>query len=552
MMLPNRVGSLSDFADPRHRVAGPTPEEEAAPRKNALRLCILVAMVAAVFYFGWWLRDDRLRNPWLLLGLVLAASYVTLQVFAAWFIYLRMKRASPTPARPGLKVDVYIPVYDEAESLIEQGLQAALDLRYPHRTFLLDDSHDARHRGLAESVGAQYMARGTRVNAKSGNVNAAMSGNSGDFITVFDVDHIPEPGFLDDILGHFEDPNVGFVQSSVGFRNQNQNWVTRAMVEQASDAYGPASGGMFGCGAAPVWGSHCTFRRAALESIGGHSSGLAEDLHTSIRLHAAGWQSVFVPATNARGLVPEDLMSCYKQQFKWARGVFEILFTVYPTLFRRLSPAQNVAYMLRCSYYLIGPVFLIHSVLAAGVLMAGSEAVRSAFSQYLLTALPFGAAVVGVRRLALATWLGKATPAKDSWRGYFLSFLLWPVYNLALLLALLRARMPHIATPKIPDERPHLLLVVPQTLRGGARELGRDPFPARCGIHGRSARRLRRHNRDGARFGGGPGRRRQPVETGPGLAPGKRGKIGFVPWPLGATLGPRRVRTRSNLCHTSE
>jgi hypothetical protein len=53
---------------------------------------------------------------------------------------------------------------------------------------------------------------------------------------------------------------------------------------------------------------------------------------------------------------------------------------------------------------------------------------------------------------------------KDSWRGYMLSFLLWPVYNLALFLALLRARIPHIATPKVPDERPHPLLVVPQIL----------------------------------------------------------------------------------------
>ena len=58
---------------------------------------------------------------------------------------------------------------------------------------------------------------------------------------------------------------------------------------------------MYGCDAAPVWGSHCTFRRAALDEIGGHGIGLAEDLQTSITLHAAGWHSVFVPALKARG-----------------------------------------------------------------------------------------------------------------------------------------------------------------------------------------------------------------------------------------------------------
>jgi cellulose synthase (UDP-forming) len=87
---------------------------------------------------------------------------------------------------------------------------------------------------------------------------------------------------------------------------------------------------MYGCDAAPVWGSHCTFRRTALDEIGGHGIGLAEDLQTSITLHAAGWHSVFVPALKARGLVPSDFNALTKQQFKWARGVFEVLFSTYP------------------------------------------------------------------------------------------------------------------------------------------------------------------------------------------------------------------------------
>jgi hypothetical protein len=34
-------------------------------------------------------------------------------------------------------------------------------------------------------------------------------------------------------------------------------------------------------------------RRKALESAGGHGIGLAEDLITSIRIHAAGWKSIY-------------------------------------------------------------------------------------------------------------------------------------------------------------------------------------------------------------------------------------------------------------------
>jgi hypothetical protein len=88
--------------------------------------------------------------------------------------------------------------------------------------------------------------------------------------------------------------------------------------------------GMHGCGAAPVWGSHTTFRRAALESIGGYKPGLAEDLHTSICLHAAGWRSVYVPTLHASGLVPSDLRAFTMQQRKWAHGVFGILLESFP------------------------------------------------------------------------------------------------------------------------------------------------------------------------------------------------------------------------------
>ena len=84
--------------------------------------------------------------------------------------------------------------------------------------------------------------------------------------------------------------------------------------------------GMHGTGTAVAIGANCTFRRTALESIGGHGIGLAEDLVTSIRLHAAGWKSVYVPEVVSRGLVPGDLESFLKQQLKWSRGVHECSF----------------------------------------------------------------------------------------------------------------------------------------------------------------------------------------------------------------------------------
>jgi len=53
-------------------------------------------------------------------------------------------------------------------------------------------------------------------------------------------------------------------------------------------------------------GANCTFRRAALDSIGGHAEHLAEDALTSMRIHAEGWRSVYLPWRGSEGLRPPN------------------------------------------------------------------------------------------------------------------------------------------------------------------------------------------------------------------------------------------------------
>ncbi|PIQ20596.1 MAG: cellulose synthase, partial [Cytophagales bacterium CG18_big_fil_WC_8_21_14_2_50_42_9] len=72
-------------------------------------------------------------------------------------------------------------------------------------------------------------------------------------------------------------------------------------------------------------------------SIGGHSPGLAEDMHTAMRLHAKGWKSRYVPEVLSKGLVPATLAAYYKQQVKWSRGTFDLFFKVYPYIFSKLT-----------------------------------------------------------------------------------------------------------------------------------------------------------------------------------------------------------------------
>ena len=239
----------------------------AAMRRWMLALLIATGIATSVIYFGWWFRDGRLYDPWLALCFALALFYVGVQVYCACYVYLRIEQPETAPPPPGWSVDVFIPVYDEAYEMVEQSLEAALAIRYPHRNFLLDDARNPRFKALAERLGVTYVVREDNRDAKAGNVNAALAASDAEFVTIFDVDHIPQPDYLDSILGHFRDSTVGFVQSAVGFSNAYESWIARASAEQSTDALGPTSMGMYCCGAAQVRGSPCTFRRATLDSV---------------------------------------------------------------------------------------------------------------------------------------------------------------------------------------------------------------------------------------------------------------------------------------------
>ena len=434
----------------------------ARARHVILQCAIALGATTSAVYFAWWFEAGRLTHPVWVVAFLLTAVYVTLQIYFAWYVYGAIVAPEIPRPPPDLSVDVLMPVYDETVELVEVSLRAAVAMRYPHRTYLLDDAHDPRFADLAARLGAGYLTRDGHQDAKAGNVNAALAQTHGEFVTIFDVDHIPASDFLDAVLGAFVDANVAFVQGGVSFHNRDDSLVARATIEQAYDVYGPTSMGMNSCGAAPVWGSHTTFRRAALEDAGGYQPGLAEDLHTSIRMHALGWRSVYLSSVHASGLVPSDLRAFTMQQRKWSRGVFGLLVDVYPRLLRKLSWPQRIAYLVRGTYYLIGPLFALHAFLAVYTLLFGGPAAVDGFAEYLLRALPLAASVVGVRALANLFWNPQADAVGFKWRGYTLACALWPVYTGTFVRALLRIPLPHIATPKRRIAEAHPRLVVAQ------------------------------------------------------------------------------------------
>src|SRR5262249_26565248 len=187
---------------------------------------------------------------------------------------------------------------------------------------------------------------------------------------------------------YFADPTIGFVQVMPTFYNHQQSWVACAATETSLDFYNPTSKGMDGLKSVTKMGSNALVRRTALLAIGGYQPGLAEDLATSVALHAAGWSSRYVAEPLAPGLAPADLAAWFTQQFKWARGVFEVLLTTCPRLFPRLTWGQRLAYAVRTTKYWIGPIACVHLALTIVALGSRDRTIQAGFEQYLVHLCP--------------------------------------------------------------------------------------------------------------------------------------------------------------------
>lgn len=424
-----------------------------------------IGMVTLVFYLSWWLNSGLLVSPVLLLVFITALAYSGFQLVGNWLLFLAAPfRSVETGYAPHhFTIDVFVTVCGEDHTLIRKCLAAACAMRGEHKVWLLDDGPDPALEQLAHELGAGYLTRENRKDAKAGNLNAALARTDGDIIAIFDVDHVPGPDYLERTVYHFADPTVGFVQVMVTFDNGRDGWVAQAAAESSFDFYNPTSKGMDALDSVTMMGSNALIRRAALTSIGNYQPGLAEDLATSLALHAAGWRSVYVAEPLAPGIAPPDLVSWFTQQFKWARGVFSVLLGDFPRLWSRLDWGERIAYGVRMTMYWLGPVVCAHLLATIGVLFWGSQEVMASYGQYLLYLVPLAGSNVLIHWLALQCWCHPALPA-PTWKAVVLVYATWPLYTLAWLMALLRIPLAFRPTPKTPGGRLNLWWLAPQAV----------------------------------------------------------------------------------------
>ncbi len=370
----------------------------------------IVAAVMGVRYVVW---QASLMPASVIAHVFWIGEAVALAIFLMTLVTLLDRGRRTAPGRATGTLDVFVTVCGEPLDVVERAIRTALAIRYPHRTLVLNDGRLAGAAGwehvdrLAVQLGAIPVTRTSGHRAKSGNLNHALSLSTAEFVATIDGDHRADPDLGIRLLRWFAEPEVAFVAAAQRFDtetdvlNNRQPFFFR-FLQPAKDAAGCA----ISCG------SGVAYRRRALDDIGGFSEwNVVEDLHTSYRLHAAGWRSVYEPEAVTTGLAPQTAGEYAHQHGRWALDTMRLLFFDTPFLRRGLRPRVRWHYIHTTTAYLLAvpqtlflfgpPLYLALRVQVAGG-SSGADYLAHAVPYLGLLAL-FFASMVGVRG-AVATF----------------------------------------------------------------------------------------------------------------------------------------------------
>lgn len=327
----------------------------------------IVYIVISVIYLIWRFIYTLNWSTWF--SFLIYACDIYIVTTTIIFLITSRKIFVPQWHKPKKKftVDIFIPTYNEPAEIVEITTIAALNVVGVHKVFVLDDGNRSNIKKLIQDTGAVYLARGKNLHAKAGNLNFGLHYSQSDLILNIDCDHVPSANFIERTVGYFDDPEIAFIQTPQVFYNddsiQHRKTHMRNLWNEQTMFYESIQPAKNGFNAAFFCGSGALIRRSALDSVGGYATQTAtEDIHTSIRLHAKGWKSLFVPEKLAFGLAAEDISEYHKQRVRWGAGSLGLLFrsSDSPLVIKGLSIMQRLCYFYSTIAYLYGVQKIIY------------------------------------------------------------------------------------------------------------------------------------------------------------------------------------------------
>ncbi|MCR0982515.1 UDP-forming cellulose synthase catalytic subunit [Roseomonas populi] len=339
------------------------------PGKGSLVFLALFSGVISSRYIYWRITDTldytNFLSTFLGTGLLLAEIYAVLALLLSYLqsLWPLERRPAPLPDDPEdwPTVDVFIPTYNEPLDVVKPTIFAAMAMDWPRHKMnvvLLDDGRREEFRAFCQMVGCGYMIRPDSKGAKAGNINHALSRTDGEYVLIFDCDHVATRAFLQMTMGwmvrdaglamvqtphHFYSPDPFERNLASGTRVPNEGLLFYGLIQQGNDLWNAA----FFCGSCAV------IRRTALEQIGGvPTETVTEDCHASLKMQRLGWRTAYLRLPLAAGLATDRLIAHIGQRMRWARGMVQIFRIENPLLGPGLNLTQRLCYVASMWHFL--------------------------------------------------------------------------------------------------------------------------------------------------------------------------------------------------------
>lgn len=368
-------------------------------------LLILLSTTMSLRYMYWRLTSTVDFQNWLDMafgyGLVLAELYALTVLLLGYLQTIWPLRRTPAPMPRDIStwpsVDVFIPTYDEPLDVVKQSLLTAVSLDWPEdrlRIHVLDDGRREEFREFCQALGVGYITRENNAGAKAGNLNHALAQTDGEFVAIFDCDHIPTRSFLQVTMGwFFKDPKLAMLQTPHYFFSPDpfeKNLHTfRAVPNEGDLFYGVVQDGNDLWNAAFFCGSCAILRRSQLEEVGGIATDtVTEDAHTALKLSRAGYNTAYLALPQAAGLATESLSRHVGQRVRWARGMAQIFRVDNPLVGKGLSLSQRMCYLNAMLHFFYGLPRLVFLTAPLAFLFFGAHVFQASAPMIALYALP--------------------------------------------------------------------------------------------------------------------------------------------------------------------
>lgn len=341
------------------------------PGRFVTLVLIVISVVASTRYLYWRASETLVLTDRVDLlfgvGLFFAEFYAWIVLALGYFQTAWPLGRVPVPLPEDRSVwptvDIFIPTYNEPLKVVKPTVMAAMAIDWPLdkiNIYILDDGRREEFREFAEAIGVHHITRPDNFHAKAGNINHALKFTQGEYVAIFDCDHIPTRTFLQISMGWFlRDKKLAMLQTPHHFFSPDpfeKNLSTFKKVPNEGELfYGLLQDGNDLWNATFFCGSCAVIKRAPLLEVGGVAvETVTEDAHTALKMHRRGYTTAYLAIPQAAGFATESLSGHVGQRIRWARGMAQIFRIDNPMLGPGLKLSQRLCYLNAMLHFFYG------------------------------------------------------------------------------------------------------------------------------------------------------------------------------------------------------